>query len=85
MLDEQYDKNPSSMIALVQMILGGTSIEKRTHPQASPEVDVKILDGAALVRTLELKDAATVAKTFRIMKTMASCHISSSNFGALGK
>ena len=30
LLDEQYDKNPSSLIALVQMILGGTSIENQT-------------------------------------------------------
>lgn len=31
LLDEQYDNNPSSLIALVQMILGGTNIENQTE------------------------------------------------------
>ena len=35
------------------------------RPQTSPEVDAKILDGAALVHMLEPKDAATVIKTFQ--------------------
>ena len=30
LLDEQYDNNPSSLVALVQMILGGTNIENQT-------------------------------------------------------
>ena len=29
LLDEQYDDNPSSLLALVQMILGGTNIENQ--------------------------------------------------------
>ena len=31
LLDEQYDDNPSSLIALIQMILGGTNIENQTE------------------------------------------------------
>ena len=31
LLDEQYDDNPSSLIALIQMILGGTKIENQTE------------------------------------------------------
>ena len=31
MLDEQYDTNPTSLLALVQMILGVTYIENQTE------------------------------------------------------
>ena len=31
LLDEQYDTNPTSLLALVQMILGGTYIEDQTE------------------------------------------------------
>ena len=41
LLDEQYDKNPSFLIALVQMILGATSVENKT-------VNNKDVESAAL-------------------------------------
>ncbi len=31
LLDEQYDTNPTSLLALIQMILGGTDIENQTE------------------------------------------------------
>lgn len=31
LLDEQYDNNPSSLTALVHMVLGGTNIENQTE------------------------------------------------------
>ena len=35
------------------------------HSETLPEVDVKVLDGAALVHKLEPKHATTVPKTFK--------------------
>ena len=35
------------------------------HPNSSPEVDVKILDGTALVHTLELKNTASAVLSFK--------------------
>ena len=39
------------------------------RPNSSPEVDVKVLDGAALVHTLETKNIASAVK---IMQTKCS-------------